>query len=140
MLSRNSTYAVYMVFKISDESYGLDYPPQEAAVAIGENKFTRQVCLLGHEDEGEGSEEVPQNYRSLMVPAIRRRLTRRHRPLPPGVTVPKKRGDGWMEMEMGEFNNEEGDDGEVSISLTEIKGGRWKKGLIVQGIEVRAKK
>jgi hypothetical protein len=28
----------------------------------------------------------------------------------------------------------------VSISLTEIKGGRWKKGLIVQGIEVRAKK
>jgi hypothetical protein len=56
------------------------------------------------------------------------------------VTVPKKRGDGWMEIEMGEFNNEEGDDGEVSISLTEIKGGRWKKGLIVQGIEVRAKK
>ncbi|RCV08869.1 hypothetical protein SETIT_1G361700v2 [Setaria italica] len=139
MLSRNSTYAAYMVFKISDESYGLDYPPQEAAVTIGESKFTRQVCLQGHENEGEGIEEVPQNYRSLMVPAITRRL-RRNRPLPHGVTVPKKRADGWMEMEMGEFNNEEGEDGEVSISLMETIQGHWKKGLIVQGIEVRAKK
>ena len=62
MLSQNSTYTTYMVFKISDESYGLDSPLQEAAVIIGENKFTRQVCLQGHENEGEDEEEVPQNY------------------------------------------------------------------------------
>jgi len=131
-----------MVFKISDESYGLDSPLQEAAVIIGENKLTRQVCLQGHENEGEDEEEVPQNYRSLMVPAIRRRLRRRNHPMPPGVIVPKKRADGWMEMEMemGEFKNEEGEDGEVSISLMETRGGNWKKGLILQGIEIRAKK
>ncbi|CAN6279642.1 unnamed protein product [Urochloa humidicola] len=140
MLSQNSTYAVYMVFKILDESYGLDYPPQEAAVVIRESKLTRQVCLQGHESEGENEEEVPQNYRPLMVPAMRGRLRRRNRRLPHGVTVPKKRADGWLEMEMGEFTNEEGEDGEVSISLMETRGGNWKKGLIVQGIEIRAKK
>ena len=56
MLSQNSTYTTYMVFKISDESYGLDSPLQEAAVIIGENKLTRQVCLQGHENEGEDEE------------------------------------------------------------------------------------
>lgn len=140
MLSQNSTYTTYMVFKISDESYGLDSPLQEAAVIIGENKLTRQVCLQGHENEGEDEEEVPQNYRSLMVPDIRRRLRRRNCRIPPGVIVPKKRADGWMEIEMGEFKNEEGEDGEVSISLMETIGGNWKKGLILQGIEIRAKK
>ena len=54
--------------------------------------------------------------------------------------MPKKRADGWMEIEMGEFKNEEGEDGEVSISLMETRGGNWKKGLILQGIEIRAKK
>ncbi|CAO2040252.1 unnamed protein product [Urochloa humidicola] len=140
MLSQNSTYAAYMVFKILDESYGLDFPLQEAAVVIRESKLTRQVCLQGHEDEGENEEEVPQNYRPLMVPVMRGRLRRRNRPLPHGVTVPKKRADGWLEMEMGEFTSEEGEDGEVSISLMETRGGNWKKGLIVQGIEIRAKK
>jgi hypothetical protein len=43
-----------------------------------------------------------------------------------------------MEVELGEFYNEEGD-GEVSTSLMETKGGVWKDGLVVWGIEIRAK-
>ncbi|THU52025.1 hypothetical protein C4D60_Mb06t37250 [Musa balbisiana] len=49
------------------------------------------------------------------------------------------RDDGWMEAELGEFYNEEGEDGEVEMSLMEVKGGHWKKGLIIQGIEIRPK-
>jgi hypothetical protein len=44
-----------------------------------------------------------------------------------------------MEVELGKFYNEEGDDGEVSTSLMETKGGLWKDGLVVWGIEIRAK-
>ncbi|KAJ4955796.1 hypothetical protein NE237_012579 [Protea cynaroides] len=53
--------------------------------------------------------------------------------------VPKKRGDGWMEIEMGEFFNERGDDGEVEMRLKEVKFPWWQRGLIVEGIELRPK-
>lgn len=143
MLSRNTTYAAYMVFKMSDESYGLDYPLQEAEVSIGATRSTRQVCL-GYVDDDEDGEEVPQNYRSFgaVGNVFRPRIGRRNRRQPPGVHVlhPQTRAGGWMEMEMGEFRNEEGEDGEVSVSLMETRGGNWKRGLTVQGIEIRVKK
>jgi len=44
-----------------------------------------------------------------------------------------------MELEMGEFQNYEGEDGEVSISLMETSA-TIKIGLVVQGIEIRPKK
>ncbi|XP_010935987.1 F-box protein At2g02240 [Elaeis guineensis] len=50
------------------------------------------------------------------------------------------RADGWMEMEMGEFYNDEGEDGEVEMSFMGMQGGHWKSGLIIQGIEIRPKK
>ncbi|TVU27759.1 hypothetical protein EJB05_19259, partial [Eragrostis curvula] len=143
MLSKNTKYAAYMVFKIDDENYGLDSPLQEAVVSIGENRSTRQACLQGYDNvDDDDEEEVPENYRPMMLPA-RRRFRRRTRRVPPPeahVQLPQKRADGWMELEMGEFSNEGGEDGEVSISLMETRGGNWKKGLIVHGIEIRVKK
>ncbi|KAE8790689.1 putative LRR receptor-like serine/threonine-protein kinase MRH1 [Hordeum vulgare] len=51
------------------------------------------------------------------------------------VHFPREKADGWMEVELGEFHNEEDDDGgEVSISFT----GESKSGLIVLGIELRS--
>ncbi|KAK8684938.1 hypothetical protein V6N13_040952 [Hibiscus sabdariffa] len=50
----------------------------------------------------------------------------------------RERGDGWMEVEMGEFLNEYGDDGTVDFSLKEVAG-YYKKGLIIEGIELRPK-
>lgn len=41
---------------------------------------------------------------------------------------------------MGQFCNKDGDDGEVHISLMETKRGTVKRGLIVQGIEIRPKR
>ncbi|KAK8709449.1 hypothetical protein V6N13_060464 [Hibiscus sabdariffa] len=50
----------------------------------------------------------------------------------------RERRDGWMEVEMGEFLNEYGDDGTVDFSLKEIEG-NVNKGLIIEGIELRPK-
>lgn len=50
----------------------------------------------------------------------------------------RARGDGWMEVEIGEFFNECGDDGTVEFSLMEVNG-YTKRGLILEGIELRPK-
>jgi hypothetical protein len=124
MLSQNTKYAAYMVFKISDKHFGLDSPSQEVAVSIGENRrWIHKACLQ----------------------PSRARFMRGDRCVPPPgahLELPWERADGWMELEMGEFFNggADEDDGDVSISLTEKKGGHWKKGLVVHGIEIRAKK
>ncbi|KAK8281241.1 hypothetical protein V6Z12_D09G225300 [Gossypium hirsutum] len=52
--------------------------------------------------------------------------------------VSEKMG-GWMEVEMGEFFNEFGDDGTVQLSLREIDTSYYKQGLIIEGIELRPK-
>ncbi|KAK6161782.1 hypothetical protein DH2020_005163 [Rehmannia glutinosa] len=51
--------------------------------------------------------------------------------------LPVRRNDGWMEIEMGNFYNDKGDDGEAEARLIEIKRLGGKSGLIVQGIEFR---
>ncbi|KAF7086848.1 hypothetical protein CFC21_090106 [Triticum aestivum] len=145
MLSQDTTYAAYMVFKMADYYYGLNFPAQEASVSSGATNLTREVCLQAgeadektHYDEGdddesdeEEEEDVDEYYRSL----TNRRVVHEE-----NVMLPQRRADGWMELELGEFLSEGGDDGEVSISLMETKSGKWKSGLIVQGIEIRCKK
>lgn len=51
----------------------------------------------------------------------------------------KERGDGWMEIEMGEFFNGFEDDRSVELSLRGEHDDQPKRGLIVQGIELRPK-
>ncbi|KAK8599717.1 hypothetical protein V6N12_049591 [Hibiscus sabdariffa] len=51
----------------------------------------------------------------------------------------RERRDGWMEAEMGEFFNENGDDGTVVFSLKELDKCYHKRGLIIEGIELRPK-
>lgn len=52
---------------------------------------------------------------------------------------PQQRSDGWIEVELGEFFVKRGQDVELEISLTEVKEGNWKSGLVVEGIEIRPK-
>ncbi|XP_059274692.1 F-box protein PP2-B3-like [Lycium ferocissimum] len=49
--------------------------------------------------------------------------------------IPKMRGDGWMEVELGYFDSKKGDDGPVEARLLEIKRLHYKGGLIVEGIQ-----
>ncbi|KAK2973992.1 hypothetical protein RJ640_022715 [Escallonia rubra] len=52
--------------------------------------------------------------------------------------ISRERRDWWMEIKMGEFMNEQGDDGKVEARLIETHGG--KSDLIVEGTEFRLNK
>ena len=119
MLSRHTTYSAYIVFSLAQRRLGLYYTCKEASVSLGgSSRSTRRVCLdVGHN-------------RADTWPSLRGDL-------PEDTLFPRVRGDGWMEVEVGEFCSGEGDDGEVSISLMETSV--IKSGLVVLGIEIRPK-
>lgn len=56
-----------------------------------------------------------------------------------GLQLPNVRSDGWLEIEMGEFFNSGLEDEEVYMSVTEIRRNLFKRGLFVEGLEVRPK-
>ncbi|XP_044410073.1 F-box protein PP2-B13 [Triticum aestivum] len=114
MLSQNTTYAAYLVFKLAYAYYEYDFPYEVASVGVAGRESTQQVCVQGWRG-------------SLNCDAI---------PPEEEVHFPHEKADGWMEVELGEFHNEEGDSsGEVSISFM----GESKSGLTVLGIELRSK-
>ena len=132
MLSRDTAYAAYIVFKTLVESSGLDYPPRKASIdTVAGKKKIRKVCLQSYEGR-----HVNRQVTVPLAPEYNKsyRLGHGRNPL-----LPKERTDGWMELEMGVFYNKEGDDGEVRFSLLQTSG-TSKEGLIVQGIEIRPKK
>ncbi|KAL2242547.1 UNVERIFIED_CONTAM: F-box protein [Sesamum indicum] len=49
----------------------------------------------------------------------------------------KMRGDGWMEIELGKFYNDDSDDGEVEAWFTQISSPIGMSGLVVEGVEFR---
>ncbi|KAK4485276.1 hypothetical protein RD792_007908 [Penstemon davidsonii] len=56
------------------------------------------------------------------------------------VRFSRKRLDGWMELELGEFSVGEGlDEGQVQAELLETEHGIWRCGLVLEGIEFRPK-
>ncbi|XP_038972056.1 F-box protein PP2-B11-like [Phoenix dactylifera] len=124
LLSLRTTYAAYLVFKFASGSFGLGPPPQLASVKLGAYASEINVCL---QDDGNGNDgdDLEEGRRRR-----RRRRRRRQRRL---------RDDGWMEIELGEFYNDEGNGGDVEMGLMEVRALHWKSGLIVQGLQVRPK-
>ncbi|KAJ9703188.1 hypothetical protein PVL29_004817 [Vitis rotundifolia] len=67
-----------------------------------------------------------------------------HEPQEHGVSTksdgpyPKMRKDAWLEIELGEFFNEGGENKELDIAIKHFDG-RWKHGLIIEGIKIRPK-
>ncbi|KAG6427290.1 hypothetical protein SASPL_111532 [Salvia splendens] len=137
MLSVNTNYAAYLVFTCKSRVHGFDHQSAEGYVKVsGSESEKRSVCL----DPGGA-----QRHRYQLVPRrvglFYHRLTQMRNPeamLPEEPEYPKQRGDGWMEVELGECFVE-GQDGELEVSVMEVKGGNWKGGIIVQGIEIRPK-
>ncbi|CAI9271338.1 unnamed protein product [Lactuca saligna] len=109
MLSQNSTYDAYLVFRTTEDSIGLSVPAKTRLSFGGSKMETENVYL-------QRPHHVQENY-----------------------VFPHKRKDGWMEIKLGEFDYNEGDNGKVEMAYEEIKLGHWKKGLIVEGIELRPK-
>lgn len=121
MLSRETIYGAYMVFKLADQEavYGFEsvggvvrFVNQETS-----SDATKRAFLL-HLQRGHPTDPlVPRQTGRLAV----------------------RRDDGWKEIELGDFYNDQGDDGEVEASLFEKERVDRKSGLIVEGIEFRPK-
>lgn len=116
-LSPKTAYKAYLIFNLDPESYGLKFYPQRASVRLAAQISEGEVYLRANEDL-----DLQEGLDT-----------------PPGVRVPQMRSDGWLEIELGEFFNEDGGDGEVSMSFREVEVLNWKRGLIVEGIQVRPK-
>ncbi|XVF57541.1 hypothetical protein PTKIN_Ptkin06aG0214100 [Pterospermum kingtungense] len=128
-LSPNTKYGAYLLLKISDHAYGLDLIPSETSVEIGNQTFTNTAYLRCQDSKRQQMENLFYSNRKQML---------KSRVIEGDDKVMSKREDGWMEIELGEFFNGEGDE-EVKMSLMEVKGHQLKGGLIIEGIEVRPK-
>lgn len=104
-----TSYSAYLVFKLRENSYGM-------TKAIARVKYVNGVR------NPDGDDQSVFIGRTKM-PGERGRF-------------PQPRGGGWMEIKLGEFYNNLGDDGFVEIGLLETVELYWKSGLIVKGIEV----
>ncbi|KAI4346198.1 hypothetical protein L6164_013270 [Bauhinia variegata] len=105
LLSSNTTYGVFFIFKFGRIKRGFDKRQVELTVNFegNVNESQKKVFL-----------DIPRNG-------------------------PQPRMDGWMEVEMGEFFNEFGDDGSVMFKLFDFHGYDTKAGLIIEGVEFRPK-
>ncbi|KAL9448396.1 hypothetical protein AB3S75_015807 [Citrus x aurantiifolia] len=108
ILSSKTNYAAYLVFKFVKSRQGFDARPIEFDVYF------------------EGSNNHKRRS-ALLDP-----------PTNVSPQLSQDKGDGWTEIEMGEFFNENGDDGTAVCKLCE-SGSVQKRGIIIQGIELRPK-
>ncbi|KAI3735753.1 hypothetical protein L6452_15265 [Arctium lappa] len=139
MLSPDTCYVAFIVFKSTSETYGFDYQPAEVSIGIsGRKTQTQTVFLEPRSDQRRQHPVVPRRRMGM--------FHRGHRANPIGPinpssngNGPKEREDGWLEIELGEYFIKKGEEGELEMSMTEVKGGNWKGALVIQGIEIRPK-
>lgn len=127
ILSPKTKYAVYLVFGTKQMNYGLDSEFKGSVRFVSENvsivnKYGYDiwsVCLTtrkqGISNRMRRKKEVDFSF------------------------YPKQRMDGWKEIFLGEFfnNDDELKNGEIEIQLYEKGKGVLKTGLIIEGIEIR---
>ncbi|EOA36154.1 hypothetical protein CARUB_v10009939mg [Capsella rubella] len=128
VLSPNTNYDAYLIMKVTSRAYGLDLVPAETWIKVGngekKTKSTYLSCLDVKKQQMErlfyGQREQRRAMMDKVVGSHRRE--------------PEVRDDGWMET-----GREGGEDMEVVMSLTEVKGYQLKGGIAIDGIEVRPK-
>ncbi|GKV46110.1 hypothetical protein SLEP1_g53120 [Rubroshorea leprosula] len=107
-LSSMTRYKAYLVFKLGARFYGFTNERVEATVRLSGTEGLQRTVFLHAEVE-----DVQNDYR-----------------------YPVERGDGWLELELGEYFNERGEDGQLEIRIFHFDGS-WKRGVIIEGIEIR---
>ncbi|CAM0942955.1 unnamed protein product [Alopecurus aequalis] len=134
VLSHNTTYVAYMVFKLAwMRNNHSAIQDAIALIGVAGNKSTRQVFMQGYIEDSDGAGGLPRKH---ILPGLRGHAVPT---VGENVHFPRKRDGGWMEVELGEFHNGEGDgDDVVSISFVESSEGR-KNGFFLWGIELRSK-
>ncbi|KAJ0254475.1 F-box protein VBF [Hirschfeldia incana] len=135
VLSPNTRYGAYLIVKVSKHAYGLDLVPAEICITSSNGRTAKNVAYLCCLDEKKQQMKRlfyrnREERTAMLVGMVGGDEKRRE---------PKGRDDGWMEIELGEFETREGEDDEVNMSLTEVKGYQLKGGIVIDGIEVRPK-
>ncbi|XP_058002934.1 putative F-box protein PP2-B12 [Hevea brasiliensis] len=143
MLSQDTLYGAYLVYRTTARTYGFEYQPVDVTVGLaGAEVCKRSFHLVA---EREQQEKQLCQFLSSQVGLFRHsRASGSQSPAVPtgeknNGQYPQKREDGWLEMELGQFFNKDGEEGELEMSIMEVKGGDCKGGLIVLGIEIRPK-
>ncbi|CAH9051977.1 unnamed protein product [Cuscuta europaea] len=144
-LSPGTNYTAYLVYTLQVRTYGLEYQSVVASTEIisnGDGETKKMTIYL----DARGDESVA-TYPPI-VPRMRtlsRGSSYRVRREEMNVAfqndpakLPKRRRDGWMEVELGEFFVKNGQNAEIVMSLIEINS-QWKCGLVVEGVEIRPK-
>ncbi|XP_011036726.1 PREDICTED: putative F-box protein PP2-B12 isoform X1 [Populus euphratica] len=139
MLSPATLYTACLVFRPTGGLHGLDNQPVEVGVGlVGSECGKRNVYL-----DSERGRRQQYHFVNRRIGLFNRcRIVGMPASEPARENngqYPKKRGDGWLEIELGEFFCKEGEGRELEMSVQEVKGGDWKGGLIVEGIEIRPK-
>ncbi|KAL3506352.1 hypothetical protein ACH5RR_031734 [Cinchona calisaya] len=144
VLSLKTTYAAYLVYKIRENSHGLGVAAKAFIRLARDGRKLRNrwwMPQLGprpvHQTGLDNSivvERAANNSVYLKPPSTF------EDDLPQQIEgrVPHERNDGWLEVFLGEFFNDEGE-GEIEMQLSETEILNWKRGLIVEGIELRPK-
>ncbi|XP_050220682.1 F-box protein PP2-B10-like [Mercurialis annua] len=140
MLSPDTLYGAYFVFKTTAGAYGFDQPVDVTVGLAGTEGRRRSVYL---DVEGDRQQHYQIVVRRVGI-FNHSRAVGLQAPLPTTREKndddhPKEREDGWSEIEMGEFFVNGDDDGDFEMKILEVNGGNWKGGLITQGIEIRPK-
>ncbi|XP_010528909.1 PREDICTED: F-box protein PP2-B15-like [Tarenaya hassleriana] len=136
LLSPSTRYGAYLVMKVTARAYGLDLVPAKTSIRLGNDqthKNSTYLCCL--EDKKELMKRlIFANREERMAEVVVAEAGGGQ------LNEPKERSDGWMEIELGEFETGKGDhDNEVVMGLTEVEGFQLKGGIVVEGIEVRPK-
>lgn len=113
LLSRKSRYVAYLVFRIVGVSLDLQKPTKRMGSYAGR--------------------EIDQSIIYLQRPSVHciQRYWQKN------GALPRKRGDGWKEIKLGEFYSDEGEDGEFVMAFEEIRDEYDTSALIVEGIDLR---
>lgn len=138
VLSIDTRYVAYLVYKSTPNVYGFENQPAEVSIGVnGVESRTKTVFL---DPEALQRRRYGHGLAGRRLGIINRVIRLGNHPTTaPPLNGPKQRQDGWLEIELGEFYNKKGREGELEMSVMEVKGGNWKGGLIVQGLEVRPK-
>lgn len=112
LLCPDMNYTTYLVYKTTFTISGFEDESIQISVGIiGEECINRTVCL-----------------------DPRSRVHRKNVSIPP-----RTRKDGWLEIELAEYYNKEGEDRELGIGLKGVTYKKRQSGLIIQGLEIRPK-
>ncbi|KAL6519323.1 hypothetical protein OROGR_018643 [Orobanche gracilis] len=116
VLSPNTTYGAYLVIQVTSRAFGLSILPSEVSVEVGDYKTVGRLFMNGDECKRQESDTSTHGEARALC----------------------ARGDGWLEVELGEFYNG-GSEKEVRMEFREVKSEQLKGGLLVEGIELRPK-